>query len=143
MATINRTREAERSLKKSYSVSSVTLTPEDITADLDVLEMFHIPRNSIVTDVNAIIKTSFNPGVALTVEGDLGTTIVMNALDIAAAPGVQTPSVLKANTDTGDFFTLEIALAGGLPTVGEVEIIVEYIEYTKNNGELTQLSTGG
>ena len=140
MATINRTREAERSLKKSYSVSSVTLKADDITADTDILQLFNIPENSLIYDAEVISKVPFNPGTSLTVEGRYGGNQVFAPVDLTSIAGIIVLVVTKRDSGAGGFFTLTTSLGGALPTVGEFEIMVKYIEYTKNNGELTQLS---
>ena len=54
---------------------------------------------------------------------------------------MKTLTVTKVDTGTGAKLTATAVIVGALPTTGKATILVEYVEYNKNTGELTPYST--
>lgn len=142
MATFNRTREGSRNQKKGVCVAAATIDMADIPASGDIAELFDLPENALVTGVRMNVKTAFTGGSAsaATLLMALGGATISAAMSIFTT-GVKTLTVTSRDTGVGGIVTAVCAFTGGVPTVGSVEVMVEYIEYTKNTGELTNYST--
>lgn len=133
MATLDKTRLAGANQKKVRSVSAVKLKSTDFNST-DTLRVINLPADCLITAAYAVVKTVANAGSTL----DIGTTATGNeladnlALTTAGAVGAVITSEVDTGTGKSIFVTPNQAL-----TAGEFHVIVEYIEYTRNNGELT------
>lgn len=132
------TRKYKNNEKKTYSVVAARVKHTDVTTGAN--ELFKLPPNCLIVD--AAIVTEVAGQASLTVDfGFDGANELGNDIDIAAAGvdtvalsgGVKAPRIL---TGTGKTVT---ATFSADPTAGEFVFIVEFIEYTKGCGELTNL----
>ncbi len=139
MATLNKTREGQRNQKKGISVAHATIDFSEFDATGDVAELFELPENAHIARIHLNVKTAFNAGTSMVIVGKLGASTVMASISIATT-GVKTLTVTQLDAGTGAQFTLTTTVVGAMPTAGKAEIMVEYIEYTKNSGELTDYS---
>ncbi len=139
MAIVNGTRKGTRNQKRQVSVGTARIEADDITANADVVELFSIPNDSVVLDVDVSIEEAFNPGTTLTVQIDYDGTQIMAPVDLTVV-GLSNAATAQFDTGVGGLATMTIALSGTKPTVGKADIMVQYIEYEKTSGELTSFS---
>lgn len=135
MATVNKTRLAHANEKKVYSVAAARLKVADFSGT-DTLQLFTIPENCLITAARCVVKTAGQANLVL----DMGLTAsgneLQNDLDVDAASVVGGALTTAIDSGTGKTVYLTPSAA---PTAGEFDIIVEYIEYRRNNGELSTL----
>ena len=138
MATFDQTLNGKNSQKKSISVSSATIDfGAQNLAIADVVSVFTLPADAVVTNAFFYVQTGV-AGVTSTGKITVGTTDVVAAVAFAGTAGaVKGGAVTKAHTGTGSEVTITIGTAAA--TAGVVEVVVEYIEYTKTSGELTNI----
>ncbi len=137
MANINEKLIAKNGLKKSISISTGSLAPADNTslAIDDVVTLFTLPSNSVVTDVLIVVGAAPTDGTQeLSVE--VGGVEALAAVALGTVDGtVVGGSTTRLGTGTGADVTATLTVADLAD--GEIEVIVEYVEYTKTTGELT------
>jgi len=135
MATYDQTLNGKNSYKKSVSVSSATLDfGEQAVSSTETVAVFTLPANAVV--VNAFFNvTSGVTGATATGKITVGSTDAIAAVTFGGSAAVKGGTVTKVATGTGAAVTVTVGTANA--TAGVVEVIVEYIEYTKTNGELT------
>jgi len=139
MATLNKTREGTRNQKKGITVGHANITIADYAATLDVAELFDIPENAHIVRAHLNVKTAFNAGTSITFTFRIGTDILVAAIS-AATTGIKSLTVTQRDSGVGGFCNLLPTIVGAIPTTGEAEFMLEYIEYDKNNGEYTDYS---
>ncbi len=139
MATLNKTREGTRNQKRGTSIGHANITIADYDATLDLAELFNIPENAHIVRAHLNVKTAFNAGTSITFTIRLGTTIFVAAISVATT-GVKTLTVTPLDSGVGGLCILLPTIVGALPTTGEAELMVEYIEYDKSTGEYTDYS---
>lgn len=139
MATYNQTRNATNSQKKSISISSATLKfTEQAVASGESVSVFNLPANAVVTNAFFMVETGLTNATA-TGKITVGSTDAIAAVAFAGVAGaVKGGAVTKVPTLTGAEVTVTIGTANA--TDGEVVAVVEYIEYDKATGELTNFS---
>lgn len=129
--------------KKTRSVSSAILVGGSTAAlaggsyanTTSNYDLFNLPPNALVTD--AYIVTDVAGQATLTCDlGFDGGAELINDADIDNT-GVVKDAGIKLATGTGKLVTAKFSAA---PTVGRFIAVVEYIEYTKANGDLTKFS---
>lgn len=137
MATYNQTLNGKNANKKSVCVSSATLDfGEQAVGIGETVALFNLPANAVVT--NAFFNvTSGVAGVTATGKISIGGTDAIAAVAFGGSVAIKGGAVTKVATGTG----AEVLVTGGVAaaTAGTVEVVVEYIEYTKTTGELTNV----
>lgn len=126
--------------KKTRSVSSATLVGGSsaaldggaYVASTGTQELFTVPANSLITDCYVVVEEA---GQALLTAdiGYAGGNELFNDADIDAVSVVKDAGI-KLATGTGKTITAKFSAA---PTQGRFHVVVEYIEFTKSNGDLT------
>lgn len=136
MATYDQTLNGKNNQKKGVCASSATLNFTDqAVASTETVSVFTLPENAVVTNAFFFVKTGLSNTTA-TGKVTIGSTDTIAAVAFAGVDGVlKGGSVTKVHTGTGAEVTVTIGTANA--TDGEVEVVVEYIEYTKTTGELT------
>ncbi len=136
MATYNQILNGKNNEKKSVGIASATLKfTEQAVAATETVAVFNLPANAVVTDAFFYVKTGLTNTTA-TGKITVGATDAIAAVAFAGVAGaIKGGTVTKVHTGTGSEVTVAIGTANA--TDGEVEVVVEYIEYTKTTGELT------
>ena len=140
MATLNKTREAIRNRKKVSAFAAVELDFNDFEDIAGVAELVELPEDALIIGVHLNVKAAFNAGTSITVALKADAATIAAAISIATT-GVKTLTVTKVDTGNGAKLTATAVIVGALPTTGLATILVEYVEYNKNTGELTPYST--
>lgn len=141
--------------KKTISVSSANVKFGDVVGTT-THQLFKLPPNALIVDAGIVIDAVANGSITVDFGFDGGNELG-NDIDIHTAVGYKqvaeslasltltegTPNTLSAGTvtkspriltGTGKTVT---AVFSADPTAGEWHFIVEYIEYTLSNGQLT------
>lgn len=139
----DKTRLRKNNEKKVYSVSAAMILAADV-ADTALVELFKLPANCLIVD--AAIVTEIAGQTNLTVDfgfdggNELGNDIDVDETGVDTVPltvsgggtiGTKAPRLL---TGSGKTVTAKFSAD---PTAGKFHFIVEYIEYTLGNGQLT------
>ena len=146
MANVNLKNVKKHDRKVSRSASAANINPAVLTtaagvatagtlATGDVVTLFTLPENADVT--NAYIYVAKAPtGGTQTLKISVGSTDIVAAVAVGTSAGVfKGGAVTKANSGTGSNVTVTTGIAN--LTDGEFRIVVEYVEYNKVTGELT------
>lgn len=146
MANVNLKNVKKHDRKVSRSASAANINPAVLTtadgvatagtlATGDVVTLFTLPENADVT--NAYIYVVKAPtGGTQTLKISVGSTDIVAAVAVGTSAGVfKGGSVTRANSGTGSDVTVTTGIAN--LTDGEFRIVVEYVEYNKVTGELT------
>lgn len=138
MATYNQLLNGNNTAKKSYSVSSATIDfGVQAVASGETVSVFNLPANSVVTNVFFLVVEGVT-GATATGKVTVGSTDAIAAVAFAGVSGaVKGGATTPVFTGTGAEVTVTIGAANA--TAGKVEVIVEYVEYTKTTGELTNI----
>ena len=145
MAHTNATRWGEAAQKKSKSVFALKLTKDLMKSEGAEVKtgnflIGHLPANSVVTA--AYVRITKVSDAATSAKLKLGNTEggaqIMVDVDIKAAAGILGSVVGRLDTGTGMPLYMALALAGAATTPGIIDVVVEYTEVEKNNGEYTQ-----
>lgn len=126
--------------KKNRSVSSAVLVGGSsaalnggaYVADTATQELFTVPANALITDCYVVVEEAGQANLTVDI-GYAGSNELFNDADIDAVSVVKDAGI-KLATGTGKTVTAKFSVA---PTQGRFHIIVEYIEYTVGNGDLT------
>ncbi len=117
--------------KKTFSIAAETVNFVDVSG-AGAHELFVLPANALVTKARIITNTAGQTGLT----ADLGVTgsaaALINDADIDNT-GVVTDAGINVLTGTGKAVIITFSAA---PTAGSFTVIVEFIEYTKANGDL-------
>ena len=145
MATINH--KLPKSGKKvSRSASTATIKPAEVLASAgaavdgtiatgDVVTLLTLPENVDVTNAYIHVVKAPTDGTQ-TLQLSLGSNTLTTALVVGTVSGAyKGGTTTKANSGAGSDITLTTGVAD--LTDGEFRIVVEYVEYTKVTGELT------
>ncbi len=147
MANTNYTRASKFNQKRALSYFTAELNEAaaknaltgDIIRTTDNELIGKLPPNSIITDAYLFTK----------VAGDAATTIVIalgkteggseifSAANGKALGKTGTFTAQTADTGTGVSLYLGRTVTGGGTNIGKYIVVVEYLEYTKETGELT------
>lgn len=135
MATVNLTRKGKNSEKKNVCVAAVTVSYTDIPAT-DNYELFTIPADCVITSATIYPEVAGQSLLTADLGYAGGTELIANAdLDDTAVKGGALGTRLASGT--GKTVTIKPDAA---PTAGKFHVMVEYIEYTRGNGEYTEFS---
>lgn len=133
-------RKVSRSASAALIKPAVITTAEGVAtkgtlAAGDVVTLFTLPANVDVT--NAYINVVKAPtGGTQTLKISVGSTDIIAAVAVGAVSGAfKGGTVTKANSGTGSNVTVTTGIAD--LTDGEFRVVVEYVEYNKVTGELT------
>lgn len=140
--------------KKTYSVSAANVKHTDV-AGTTLQELFKLPPNCLIVDATVVVVAAGQG--SLTVDfgfdggNELGNDLDIDAISVVSVPESLlaltltegTPNTLSAGTvtkspriATGTGKTVTAKFSAD-PSAGEFVFIVEYIEYTLSNGQLT------
>jgi len=134
---IDNTRAGSVHQKKGVSIMAVQVDSEQYAnyAAADDYLVGILPDNAIITDAYVFTQSASNAG-AVTLGTTAGGSEVMSAGDSTATGKSGT---FTGATDTGTGKSLYMGIAAAA-TQGEFVVIVEYIEYTLNTGNLTKIN---
>jgi len=114
---------------------------EIYSADTDTDNLLaNLPPNSIVT--NAYIHVEAASDAATTAVGKLGTAAAGAQIVSSAnlkSTGKQGTFAGQSLTGTGKGLYFSAVYTGAVTNVGKYIVVVEYLEYRKNNGEYTSV----
>ncbi len=138
---------SKHSKKVSTSVSTATIKPSTLTTlqgvvtagtlvSGDVVTLFTLPENVDVTNAYIFVTTAPTGGTQ-TLKVSVGSTDVVAAVALGTSSGVYKGTfATKANVgSTPQDVTVTLGVAN--LTDGEFRVVVEYNEYNKVTGELT------
>jgi hypothetical protein len=136
MAAANLTRPAthEYNQKKTYSVSVAEgLVESDILVDGSIV--FVLPEKVILTNIYVNV-TTVSATASATVDVLVGSDVVANEVAVTTA-GLIAGTVANHQQATGGEVTIKSGATA--PAAGDLvcDLILEYIEYDKNNGDYT------
>jgi len=131
MAAANIKRNAKFDQKREVSVGVYDLLYTDIAGEGSIIATF--PANVLITKVTVIETDTVNAGATFDLLA--GTTVIVyeGALD---TNNVATLSLV--DLDLSKDIIIREGEGAVAPTQGSVKFIIEYVEYTKTNGEYTQ-----
>lgn len=137
------TKVTENSKKKVISVSSAQLVGGSTAAlrggayvnTTAQYDLFNIPPNCLIVDSYIIAEEAGQATLTCDLGFDGGAELINDA-DIDNT-GVVKDAGIKIDSGTGKLVTAKFSAA---PTQGRFHAVVEYIEYTRANGELTKVS---
>jgi hypothetical protein len=142
------TRLRKNAEKKVVSVAAAEIRHGDVSGTA-LQELFKLPANCLIIEAGVVVEEAGQAN--LTVDfgfdggNELGNDIDIDGtgyvdVDIAASGNAETiqkaPRIL---TGTGKTVTAKFSAD---PTAGKFHFIVEYIDYTRGNGELMQYGAG-
>ena len=134
MATLDKTRLRSAAKKKVRAVAAVELYYSDFNAT-DTLQVFKLPENCLITAAYTVVKTAANASSTLSIGSTPSGTDLATGVSLTATGGGG-GAVITSEVDTGTGTSIYVTPNQAL-TAGRFYVIVEYIEYTRNNGELT------
>jgi hypothetical protein len=148
MANLNYSRALKFNEKRITSVFSAELnesaTPDAKNGTIGVASQNYLlgvlPPNAIVTNAYVFVKTAAN--AATSSAATLGTAEAGSQLASAInlkTLGKQGTFTGALDTGTGAQIFLGITNTGAANPVGKYVVVVEYLEYTKGVGELTNI----
>lgn len=145
MANTSATRYGETAQKKSVSVMNFRLTDElyqesnlAIAAGTQDFLVAKLPAAAVITNAMVVVESAADSATTATIA--LGTA--EGGAQLIAATDLKTVAVAgslvaKRATGTGQAVYARIVLTGATTTVGIANVILEYVEYNKNDGEYT------
>jgi hypothetical protein len=129
----NLTRFGRANEKKKTSISSARLLFTDIPT-AEAYQLFQLPAKCLIITTHVIVTIAGQAATTMDIDIEGGATI--STADIATvAVDTDTVGVL---TGTGAVITVT---PSAILTSGSFQVIIEYIEYTLNNGEFTAYIT--
>ncbi len=142
MANTNKTGTRDFAEKKTYSVSAATLRAEDFDGN-NPIAIFNLPEKSLVISTTLVVNEDDGENGGY-LQVSIGTE---QAIQGGSTDGIgTTTSSTKYLTGTGKQVTVAAVTSAdgtvqtGAPSEGEFTVIVEYIEYTLGNLNLTNYS---
>ncbi len=138
---VDLTKVTKNAQKKTASISAAQLVGGSSAAlrdgsyvnATDNYDLFRIPANSLITDAYVVVEEAGQASLTADIGFDGGAELINDA-DIDGVSVVKDAGI-KLATGTGKLVTAKFSSA---PTAGRFHVVVEYIEYTKTNGELTR-----
>lgn len=151
MSDINMSRKLDAHKKRGVSVAAVDVNLADAVkqgaVQGDVLQLSKLPSNSLVLGLRIVLLEVADVAATITPDtGAGGGTIA--AFDIGNGATAAVGDNISYDysdddtlglTDTGVLVTTALTTLAAGATVGRFLLVVEYLEYTKTSGELTQL----
>lgn len=142
MATVNLTRTKRRHQKQHVSSFTTDIPFSEMPTTADVYQLFELPPASMVVRAQAVIITANNQATTAAIDvGFDGGAELLDGSDIKSAAGtVLTDNVAGLIRETGGMVTVKPALAGAAATAGKFKLHIDYVEYEKTNGEVTNFA---
>jgi hypothetical protein len=132
---MNKFAEYKNNLQRTAVASVGRATFEDLTDASTSYILTKIPEHAIVTGVFVNVVTSFNDtGSATFKVGFEGDDDYWFATLDAETAAVSRSTAVEKYFPTGTGVTIAFSGGNADATIGEVEIVVSYIETAKNNG---------
>lgn len=127
--------------KKTRSVSSASLVGGSsaalnggaYVADTNPQELFTLPANAVITDCYVFPEEAGQAALTVSVGYGASYNELVSAGAVSSTTIVKDAGI-KLATGTGKVIAAKFSAA---PTQGRFHIIVEYVEYTIGNGDLT------
>jgi hypothetical protein len=140
MATKNKTREGTRNRKKQIEVAASVLDGADEFAAVgDVSELQEIAEDALIIEATCFVKSAFITSAVITLKLD---GVAIRVFNVGTSTGNIAGVALTAKLDSGIGGKLTATLSGSATVgTGVAVILVDYVEYNKNTGELTPYST--
>jgi hypothetical protein len=133
----NKTRDGILNQKRGVSVAVIPFVEADILTTGSIYVT--LPKRSLITRIVSNITTASGTGSA-TVDVEANGTVIVNELAVAAA-NVTDETLVAAAQYLATGGDIEILAGATTPADGALigELIVEYIELDKTNGEYTTI----
>lgn len=147
MAIVNLTRTKELAQKKSTCFFTAELDFEDnVPISADVYQLFTLPPNAMVLGASMFVVTPSDAATSATADVgfDGGDTLIDGAnLKSVADTNLSggTNAVVPQIAQTGGIVTF-VPTYTGAATTGKWRVVIEYLEFEKNNGEYTRFVNG-
>lgn len=133
MANVDKTRLLlNANEKKVRSVVATRVQLADFSGT-DNLQLFVLPANCLITAARVVVATAAQASTTLKIGTSAGGNDLGNALALSAAGVVG--GALTNGVDTGTGASVWI-VPNQAPTAGDIDVVVEFIEYRRTNGEL-------
>ena len=134
------TRLRKNAEKKQVSASAAEIRAADINGTA-LQELFKLPANSIITAASVIVETASQAGVTVNLGFNGGSELgAALAVSSTGSKGTAIAVASRPMTLTGRTVT---AVFSAIPTAGVFQFLVEYVEYTRGNGEYTNYGSNG
>lgn len=142
MANIDISRNKTFSLKKTKSVFACELDFGDVLTSAGTYQLTKLPKEILITRASIMVITAFNSATSASGVLSVSGTSVKGASDLkSAANTVLDAGVLQSRFATGGILEFTPTYVGA-PSAGKLSILVEYVEYAKNQqGELTSFAS--
>jgi len=132
------TRLRDNSEKKSTCVSAINVNMNTDTLDgAGPHPALVLPKDAVIVAAGVAVTTAMDAGITADL-GVAGGSEVLAAADLDDTDPKRADLGTPIATETG--MTLDLTFSA-LPTVGNVSVFVEYLEYDKGTGELTDYAT--
>ena len=145
MANIDMTRENDFSQKKGVCLFAGEVNEGTESFEIPAITgnylLANIPPDVIITDAYVQVKTASD--AATTAVAKLGTAEAGSQILASAnlkTVGKQGTFGTQIDSGTGVELYLGVTVTGAATAVGKYVVVVEYVEYTKNTGELTNVT---
>jgi len=149
MAFTNYSRSPKFNQKRSISYLAIELTEAAVanamTGEIGVVTgnelVAKLPPNAIIQDAYVFVRTASNAATsaAFTVGTADGGAQILSAVN-AKILGKQGTFAGASQTGTGVSIYVNRTITGAATAVGKYVLVIEYLEYTKTSGELTNLA---
>lgn len=139
MANQNLSRKNRRNYKRSISVFTAILTYSDeIGTSADVYQLTELPPEIVITRASVIPLVASDAATSATVDlGIDGGNELIAAGDLKSVAGTDvTDDITSLVLETGGTLTFKPTYTGAV-SAGKFLVVVEYIEYQKVTGEIT------
>lgn len=138
MATKNITRKSRRHQKQGICVFTTMLAVSELDTSGDDYQLFVLPPAAVVTSAKAIVVTANDAATSAAADlGFDGGDELLAAADLtSAADTVIDDEIGGIIRETGGVVTITPTY-DGTPTEGKILVAIEYIEYEKTTGEVT------
>lgn len=149
MALVNATYAGVAAQKKVVRIACFTVDKELFTAlnmpvgpAKSALLAVNLPEQSLIVGAHVIVEEASNAATsaAITVGTGEGKTDIITTADLKAK-AVTSDVELAIATGSGTPLVVGLEYVGAVTNVGKAQVIVEYIEYTKNSGEYTKINS--
>ena len=146
---VDLTRLRKNAEKKNVSVSVAHIKHTDVSATT-LNEIFMLPANALIINAGVIVDVAGQGGLTVDLGFDGGAEMG-DDLAISTTGYKQIPLALDGNAATFNNFPRLLTGTGKTvtakfsadPSAGEFYFLVEYIEFKRGNGELTNFGSAG
>lgn len=145
MAYTSLLRDKKFALKKTECFAALEINEGTERGDIGVATAYYkicnLPPDAIITNAYVHVKTASNAATSNTIK--LGTTEagseILSAVN-AKTEGKQGTFTGQSLTGSGVAVYLTATIVGASTATAEFVVVIEYMEYTKNNGEYTSIT---